>query len=276
MAAPPPPTGMHDDVLPQPKLSPNQSVRQAQVLDNKFCLSTPFDLCVPCNNCFVVPERTHYVQLYFGNYHGTITQPGCYCRSSCAVEIRRVGTDLNTYNLPKTKVIDASGTPVIISGIITYEIVDARKAAIDVNDPHNFIRDQAAPVLKRVVSQFPYESPDPNIPSLRTETVTVADRMQDALQQRVNVAGVRVDNFSIDELSYAPEIAQAMLKRQQAEALIGARRSIVTGARDIAEETLSRIGGEMTSTQKASLLSNLLVVLVSDGDVTPTVQVGHQ
>lgn len=213
------------------------------------------------------------VQLYFGGYHGTITRPGCYCRSAFAIELRRVATDLITYDLPNTKVLDARGSPIVISGIITYEIVDARKAAIDVADPHRYVRDQAPAILKRVVSQFPYESTDPHESSLRSETVDVANRMRDALQSRVTVAGIRIENFSINELSYAPEIAQTMLKRQQAEALIAARKAIVKGAKEIAMEAVQDVGNSMTDSQKGSLLSNLLVVLVGEKDVTPTFQV---
>lgn len=269
--APPVIPQMVPDIIPN--LKPNAAGDKPNLEDNVFCLSTPWDIFFPCNSCFILPERANYVQLLFGKYHGTITEPGCYCRSSCAVELRRVGTDLITYDLPNTKVLDAAGSPVVISGIITYEVVDARRAAIDVNDPHRFVRDQAPAILKRIVSQFPYESQDPNVACLRTETSNVADRMRDALQQRVAVAGVRIERFSINELSYAPEIAQAMLKRQQAEALVSARRAIVKGAREIADEAMLNLPADLPVAQRAALFSNLLVVLVGDKDVTPTLAV---
>lgn len=220
-----------------------------------------------------MPERTNFVELYFGSYHGTITKPGCYCRSAIAIELRRVATDIVTYDLQNTKVLDSRGSPVVISGIITYEVVDARAAAIDVADPHRYVRDQAPAILKRIVSMYPYESEIPGVPSLRTETNEIATRMRDTLQARCAVAGVRIESFSVNELSYAPEIASTMLKRQQAEALISARKAIVTGAKVIAKEAVDDIGEDMTKEQKASLLSNLLVVLVGDKDVTPTLQV---
>lgn len=241
--------------------------------DNVLCGSNPFDVCIPCNTCFVVPERTHYVELYFGSYHGTITKPGCYCRSTFAIELRQVKTDLCTFDLPNTKVLDARGSPIVVSGIITFWIVDARAAAIDVANPHQYIRDQAPAILKRIVSMYPYESDDPNVPSLRTETSEVTARMRDTLQARCTVAGIRIESFSINELSYAPEIASTMLKRQQAEALISARRAIVSGAKEIAKDAVADVGESMTAEQKAGLLSNLLVVLVGDKDVTPTITV---
>lgn len=241
--------------------------------DNTFCLSTPLDVCVPCNACFVVPERVHMVELFFGHYHGTITEPGCYCRSTIMTELRRVPVNLVTYDLENTKVLDAHGSPIVISGIITYSVTDARAAAIDVSDPHRYVRDQAPAVLKRVVAMYPYETEDAGMPSLRTETVEIGTRMRDALQARCAVAGVKIESFSVNELSYAPEIASTMLKRQQAEALVGARRAIVEGAKMIAKEAVQDIGADMSREEKASLLGNLLVVLVGDKDVTPTLQI---
>lgn len=240
--------------------------------DNFFC-STPFDVCFVCNACFVVPERTNIVQLFFGRYHGTITKPGCYCRTNIAMEFRRVSMNLFTFDLENTKVLDARGSPIVISGIITYSVADARAAAIDVSDPHDFVRDQAPAVLKRVVAMYPYESSEVGIPSLRSETVEIATRMRDALQARCAVAGVHIESFSVNELSYAPEIASTMLRRQQAEALIEARRKIVEGAKEIAKEVLQDVGQEMNREERASMLSNLLVVLVGDKDVTPTLQI---
>lgn len=264
----------HGDQSGEPSLTEaNQSAVSEQREDNIFCLSTPFDVLIPCNSCFIVPERSHVVELFFGRYHGTITKPGCYCRSSCALELRRVGTELITFDLQNTKVLDITGSPIIVSGIVTYEIVNARRAAIDVNDAHRFVQDQSPAVLKRVVSQFPYESNDPSVPCLRSETVTVARRMKDALQQQVAVAGIRIESFSINELSYAPEIAQAMLRRQQAEALVAARRAIVRGAREIAYDAIQNLPGDVSSEQRVNLFNNLLVVLVGDKDVTPTLSV---
>ncbi|CAN8062903.1 unnamed protein product [Agarophyton chilense] len=243
--------------------------------DNIMCMSTPLDIILPCLNCFVLPEKRQIVQLFFGKYHGTITEPGCYCRTSLGMELRRVDTDLNTFDLANTKVLDACGNPVVISGIVTYFIHDTRKAAIDVRDPHRFVHDQAPAVLKRVVSNFPYESTSPDVASLRSETTVVSSRMRDELQAKCAVAGVNIVTFSINELSYAPEIAQAMLKRQQAEALVQAREAIVRGAKQIALDAVQDMGTELQLTQekKADLLSNLLVVLVGDKDVTPTLHV---
>lgn len=241
--------------------------------DTVFCLSTPLDVCIPCNTCFIVPERSSFVELFFGKYHGTINKPGLYCRTSCLLELRAVNTDLITYDLENTKVLDANGSPIIISGIITYEIVNARRAAIDVNDAHKFVRDQAPAVLKRVISGFAYETAESGVACLRRDTGVVSERMKEALQRMVQVAGVRVQSFNVNELSYAPEIAQAMLKRQQADALISARKAVVQGASAIALDAVQNLTEHLSEQQKAGLLANLLIVLVGEKETTPTLSV---
>lgn len=251
----------------------NLSSYSGEKNDTVFCLSTPLDLCIPFNTCFIVPERSSVVELFFGKYHGTINRPGFYCRTTCFFELRSVNTDLVTYDLENTKVLDANGSPIIVSGIITYDIVNARRATIDVNDAHKFVRDQAPTVLKRVVSVFPYESNDGDVPCLRRDTGVVCERMKEALQKMVQVAGVRVESFNINELSYAPEIAQAMLKRQQADALISARKAVVEGASNIALGAVQNLSEHLTEQQKSSLLSSLLIVLVGEKETTPTLSV---
>lgn len=244
---------------------------QTEVKDNKV-FSTPFDILLPLNRCFVVPERNSFVQLYFGRYYGTIDTPGFYCRFAIGLQMRRVATHLKTFEMNNVKILDSAGSPVILSGIITYQIVNAKRASIDVYDPDTFVRDQAPAVLKRVVSLFPYESSDPSTPSLRSETATVAERMRDDLQRRVQVAGVNVHAFNINELSYAPEIAHAMLKRQQAHALIDARKAIVRGAKEIAKDVTDDIADHMDQEQKSKLLGNILLVLIGEREVLPTLQ----
>lgn len=169
--------------------------------------------------------------------------------------------------------IDARGSPVLVSAIVTYEVVDARRAAIDVRDPFSYVKDQAPAVLKRVVSEYSYEPPNdqPNLPSLRTETESVSIRMRNQLQTRVSKAGIRVESFVLNELSYAPEVAQAMLKRQQAHALVEARYTLVNGAVDIATDAVGKLGNQLEAGDKSKLLSNMLVVLVGERDATPTI-----
>lgn len=273
MSQPPPAASMEDDDASEMMalLRPNQSSSNTQTEGN-LCISSPFDLILPLATCFIVPERRHVVQLYFGRYYETITEPGFYMRFACGLQRREVSTRLTTFEMQNTKILDSAGSPVVISGIVAYEVSDARRAAVDVSDPDKFVRDTAPAILKRVVSHFPYESDDPAVPSLRSETAAVALRMRDELQRRVMVAGVRIDSFSINELSYAPEIAQAMLRRQQAQALIDARKTIVKGAKEIATDAISDIADDLAVEQKATLVGNLLLVLIGEKEVTPTLQ----
>lgn len=124
--------------------------------DNFMCMSTPLDWILPCLSYFVMPEKQKLVQLFFGKYHGTITEPGCYFRTTIGMERRQADTGLITFDMTNVEVLDACGNFVIISEIVTYFIEDSRKAAIDVWNPHRFVRDQAPVVLKRVVSHIAY------------------------------------------------------------------------------------------------------------------------
>jgi SPFH domain / Band 7 family len=219
-----------------------------------------------------------------------------------------------------------SVSPLLVSGIVTYEITDSRRAAIDVPDAHNYVMTQAPAVLKRVISQFPYDSETSDVACLRKEPQVVSALMMETLQDRVRVAGVRIESFAINELSYAPEIAHSMLKRQQAGALIEARQvcllsiylltwivlilrftcirdmlpssdcndvhnlafrpifflvliagtqRIVQGATDIAKNAArdEELASVMTPDDRSRLVANLLVVLVSDKDATPVIEV---
>lgn len=118
----------------------NKAFLGVQKEDNIFICSSPMDILIPFNTCTILPERTNIVELYFGKYHGTITKPGCYCRNSCSMELRTISTALKTIDLPNIKVIDACGSPLIVSGLVTFEVIDARKAAIDVIDAFKYVQ----------------------------------------------------------------------------------------------------------------------------------------
>mmetsp|Transcript_17000 Transcript_17000/g.36949 ORF Transcript_17000/g.36949 Transcript_17000/m.36949 type:complete len:268 (-) Transcript_17000:579-1382(-) len=236
------------------------------------CMCTPLEIPLfCCLYAFTVDPANKDVQLFCGKYTGTISEPGCYCRNALCVERRRMNVTIKTIDLENTKIIDGRGNPLIVSGIVAYQIVEPRRAALDVDNPDTFVRNQAPPVLKRIVSKFPYESDDPDEKTLRSSPGDINNMLLNNLQERVSQAGVKVHNFQINELSYAPEIAAAMLKKQQAEALLQARRKIVQGACGIAKLVRDDLGSEMTQADRAQLAANLMVVLVSDKDAVPTV-----
>ena len=167
-------------------------------------------------------------------------------------------------------------SPINISAVVVYRVQDSRKAALDVESFHTFLSDQAGAVIKRVSSRFPYESPDKSEPCLKSECNEVTKAYIAELQQAVDAAGIRVINVTLNDLTYAPEIAQAMLMRQQALALIDARKTIVEGAVAIVHDAVERLraaGLEVSPAQKEVLISNLLVVLCSGGHAQPVLQV---
>jgi len=146
------------------------------------------------------------------------------------------------------------------------------KSALDVEHPISFISTQATAVLKRVVSKYPYESDDGV--SLQHETEQISKELVRLLQRQVNVSGARIVSFQLNEISYAPEISQGMLRKQQASALVASRRTIVKGAVDIAHGAISQLetkGISMSNDEKARIVGNLLVVICSDKEATPTV-----
>lgn len=248
--------------------------------DNKMCSSYGMDFIIPLTSCFVVSEREAVVNLFCGHYYGTITSPGFYFRNWVCVEGRRISTAIQSLDIQNVKTADANGNPLLVSGIVSWAVIDARRAALDVAEPRRFVADQAPAVLKRVVAQYPYEAEaaagsGEEVPTLRTETEVVAARMRGLLQERVDVAGVRILSFQLNELSYAPEIAQAMLKRQQADALVAARAKIVAGAVGIARDAASSDAlAAMDDAERARTVRDLLIVLVGEREAMPTVTVG--
>lgn len=160
--------------------------------------------------------------------------------------------------------------------MVVYRVKETRKAALDVENFHTFMSDQAGAVIKRVSSRFPYESPDKSESCLKNESDEVTKAYIAELQQAVDAAGIRVLNVKLNDLTYAPEIAQAMLMRQQALALIDARKTIVEGAVAIVHDAVAQLraaGLEISPAQREVLISNLLVVLCSGEHAQPVLQV---
>ena len=169
-----------------------------------------------------------------------------------------------------------NGNPILISAVVVYRVENSYKAALDVENHNRFIEDQAGAVVKRVSSTFPYESPDGSEPCLKAESDEVSAEYVAGLQEAVNPAGIKVLGVRLNDLTYAPEIAQAMLMRQQALALIDARKTIVEGAVEIVRDAVERLqaaGLELSETQREVLVTNLLVVLCSGERAQPVIQV---
>jgi len=225
---------------------------------------------------YSVREQQEAVLLNYGRFTGIETEPGCHFKNCFGREIRHVSKQKISVNLPETKVVDANGNPIIVSAIVLYYFEDSKKCAIDIQNAPNFVFNQAQTALKTIVSQYPYESEDRNIKCLKRESRQIAEALVSLLQEKVEIAGARIISFQFDELSYAPEIAHGMLKRQQAQALVLARTKIVEGAVLIAKEAITQLeeyGVSMEPSEQNKLVTNLLTLICSDNDPQTTVSV---
>jgi regulator of protease activity HflC (stomatin/prohibitin superfamily) len=216
------------------------------------------------------------VVLRFGKYVGTVRHEGIRWIHPVGRSLRRIPTRDLTLHIDTATVVERNGNPILISAVVVYRVEDTRKAALDVDNFNRFIEDQAGAVIKRVSAQFPYESPGKTEPCLKSEAEEVTRAYMRELQNAVDPAGIRVLSVRLNDLTYAPEIAQAMLMRQQALALIDARKTIVEGAVAIVHDAIERLraaGLEVSTAQREALISNLLVVLCSGEHAQPVLQV---
>jgi len=223
--------------------------------------------------CTKVNQSDQAAVMYWGKYEGTLREPGLYCVNPMGRELRTTSTRCATLELKDIKVLDAKGNPVVISGVVTYAITSAKKACVDVERPYEFIRLQATTAMKQVASRYPYSAPMGQA-SLQTETQEISAELVRVLQSKTSITGAQVFNFELVDLSYAPEIAQVMLVRQQAEALVEARRLIVGASVDMAQQAVAQLeakGGNLSDSTKERIMSNLLTVICSHNPASPTV-----
>jgi len=223
-----------------------------------------------------VQPKEEILVLFWGKLNSVYKTPGIYWFNFIGRQIIKVSTRTQTIDIKKTTVVDLNGNPIIVSGIVTFQIVDSVRAAFDVDNVHDYLEKQAVAVLKKVCSRYPYESKDGH--SLQRESDNVSKEMIAILQRRANVCGGRIHSFDLTDLQYAPEIAQGMLVRQQAQALLDARKVIVDGAVGIvtaAVASLAQSGVKLTDRDSAHLVSNLLAVLCSESRVTPTFSISE-
>merc|ERR1712022_99040 len=231
-------------------------------------LSILFAPCSVFGSCYSVDTKTEAAVLHMGQLTEMQKKPGLHCAWPCGRDIRYVSTKQNTMELPTSKIADAIGNPVHVSAILNYRVADAKKALLHVENRTQYLNTNAQAVLKQTVSQYSYDQ-------LKADHDEVNDRMRQTLQPLLLLAGIEVSSMSLNDLSYAPEVAAAMLKRQQAMALVDARTLIVEGAVRIAQDAVTRLEEEGTvqldDDQKVKIVTNLLTVTCSDTDATPTV-----
>lgn len=182
-------------------------------------------------------------------------------------------------NLPNVKILDVNGNPLHVSGIVVFSFERTKRVAIDMQNATSYVENQSLAVLKQVVSRYPYEHWDDghHEDCLKTSGDKIQGELVRALQKQVSIAGAKVHTFQLNEISYSPEIAQGMLKRQQAEALVSARKTIVEGAIEISTGAVSELekrGVKMQPEEKSKIVTNLLTVICAEGHVQPTLNLG--
>ena len=224
----------------------------------------------------VKPGETRVVR-FFGSYVGTVRRTGLSWILPLS-DRRNVSIRVRNFETNHLKVNDADGNPVEIASIVVWQVGDTSRALYAVDDYLNFVRVQAESALRHVATTHPYDDPAEKGISLRGSTDIVAGELAEEMAARVAIAGVEIVEVRISHLAYASEIAQAMLRRQQANAVVAARGRIVEGAVGMVEMALSRLaeGGivELDEERKASMVSNLMVVLCSDQPASPVVNTG--
>jgi regulator of protease activity HflC (stomatin/prohibitin superfamily) len=213
----------------------------------------------------------------FGNYKGTDRRTGLrwilpwYKRQKISLRVRNVTSET-------LKVNDKNGNPIEIAANIVWRVSDTAQALFDVDDYLHFVNIQIETALREVAQHYAYDHDDEGAPTLRAGAEIVGARLRDDLQGRISIAGLTVDEAHLMHLAYAPEIANAMLRRQQAQAIIAARQLIVTGAVGMVESAMTQLSERgvvsLDEPRKAQLASNLLVVLCADREAQPIVNTG--
>lgn len=225
----------------------------------------------------IVQPNEAAVLVLFGAYAGSIKQNGFWWVNPFTAK-RKVSLRARNLEGEKLKVNDLSGNPIEIGAVVVWRVADTFSATFDVDDYEHFVTVQSDSAVRHLAKAYPYDEPESGGISLRGSTEEVQDALRQELQERVGRAGVVVDEARLTHLAYAPEIASAMLQRQQANAIIAARTRIVEGAVSMVQMALEQLRDkhvvELDEERKAAMVSNLLVVLTSEKAVTPVVNSG--
>ncbi len=225
---------------------------------------------------FIVQPNEARAVVFFGRYAGSARQNGFHWTNPLTVR-RRVSLRVRNFSSDKLKVNDAAGNPVEIAAVIVWRVTDSAKALFDVEDYAAFVAVQSETAIRTLASRYPYDSSDAEV-SLLGNPDELASELRQELETRLAVAGVEILEARLTHLAYAPEIAQAMLRRQKAQAIVAARQKIVEGAVGMVRMALEQIAQagivEFDEDRKATMVNNLMVVLTSDQATQPIVNTG--
>jgi regulator of protease activity HflC (stomatin/prohibitin superfamily) len=226
---------------------------------------------------FMVQPNQGRVLMLFGSYVGTVKAPGL--RWTIPFFIRKnISLRLRNFESSRIKVNDAHGNPIEIATVVVWSVKDTYDATFEVDDYAMFVNIQSEAALRNMSSRYPYDQQDSKETALRSDPEIVSEALKVEIQDRLNKAGVKIHEARISHLAYAPEIASAMLQRQQASAIIAARQKIVDGAVGMVDMALTQLSQreivELDEERKAAMVSNLLVVLCSERNTQPVVNAG--
>ncbi|MCB9876778.1 MAG: SPFH domain-containing protein [Planctomycetes bacterium] len=239
-------------------------------------IGIPFGILILCGLVMVQPNQSRVIVL-FGNYKGTLREPGFYWVNPFSNR-RAISLRAHNFNSDKLKVNDLRGNPIEIGAVVVWRVRDTAQAAFDVENHESYVEVQTESALRHLASLHPYDSPHDDETSLRGSSDAINGELQQELEQRLQRAGIEVLECRLSHLAYAPEIAGAMLQRQQAEAIIDARTRIVDGACSMVQMALQQLEEnsvvKLDEERKAQMISNLLVVLCSERGTQPVVNAG--
>lgn len=229
---------------------------------------------------FTLQPNLAAVLTLFGKYKGTVLEDGLHWTNPF-VKREKISLRSVNFNVPTLKVNDLRGNPIEIGAVVVWKVLNTAQAMFDVDDYHDYVEVQSESALRHLANSYPYdhgENGDESEVTLRSDTEEVSGGLLRELQERLSNAGVIVEEARLSHLAYAPEIAGAMLRRQQAEAVIAARRKIVDGAVSMVEMALKELADKkvvnLDEDRRAAMVSNLLVVLCSESETQPVVNAG--
>lgn len=228
----------------------------------------------------IIQPNEAKVLTFFGNYIGTIRDAGLFMTVPFTNK-ETVSLRVCNFNSQILKVNDSKGNPVEIAAVNVYKVVDTAKALFSVDDYEQFVQIQSESAVRHVASEYPYDSfEDQDAITLRGNPTEVSERLTAELQERLNVAGVKIIETRLTHLAYATEIASAMLQKQQSSAILSARKIIVEGAVSITEEAIERLSKEanldLTDEQRLQIINNIMVAIISERGTQPVINTGTQ
>ena len=226
---------------------------------------------------FTVNPNEGRVLQFFGSYIGTVRDPGLRWANPLYTK-KRVSLRVRNFETSKLKVNDNRGNPIEIAAVVVWKVIDTAEAVFEVDDYINYVHVQSEAAVRNLATNYPYDAFEENEVSMVGHLPEISEHLKKENQDRLTTAGIEIIESRISHLAYSPEIAQAMLRRQQATAIIAARRKIVEGAVGMVEHALDELATkeilELDEERKASMVSNLLVVLCSESETKPVVNTG--